>query len=424
MKSGLKGIRVSLRVTCATVVAGLAMPTLANAGMPPEIRLNATNQVPACVTPERLMTFLKTRNGHLDPRFKDIATFYRQHGENLSVRWDYAFYQMAVETNFLSYKRPNGQWGDVDPKQNNFAGIGTTGGGVPGDKFPDVKTGVLGQIQHLIAYSGERQANPVAARTQLKQDDIIVESLKLNRPVRFSDLARRWAVDPRYGSSIEWVADAYRSEHCKGKEPQKVQAKAQATETLPWTQSPTARVAAIKPSAAAGPAPVPANDPVRTVWVSSPRGEKKVPAEGTAAPPQRPAVPATLLLAAAPAAEPTAAEPLANAAPEKQNFNPVATPPSGLGAKPSLAAEAASTSAATPPACSVTGASYGGKKTVLIRAEENGVARYTALTVLDGFEKSMTATFIKNRAPGGEALGEFADQASAIAKARELCPAT
>ena len=50
---------------------------------------------------------------------------------------------MAIETNFLTYKRPNGDWGDVDPKQNNFAGIGTTGGGVPGDRFPDVKTGVV-----------------------------------------------------------------------------------------------------------------------------------------------------------------------------------------------------------------------------------------------------------------------------------------
>ncbi len=52
------------------------------------------------------------------------------------MRWDYAFFQMAVETNFLSFKRGDGSWGDVKPAQNNFAGFGTTGGGVPGDSYP------------------------------------------------------------------------------------------------------------------------------------------------------------------------------------------------------------------------------------------------------------------------------------------------
>ncbi len=80
----------------------------------------------------------------------------------------------------------------MNPRQYNFAGIGTTGGGVPGDSFKDVSTGVLGQIQHLVAYSGERVANPVAPRTVLKQDEIIAQSLRLlKRPVRFSDLSRR-----------------------------------------------------------------------------------------------------------------------------------------------------------------------------------------------------------------------------------------
>ena len=86
---------------------------------------------------------------------------------------------MLLETNYLSYKTGSGRWGDVDPKQNNFAGIGTTGGGVPGDSFPDVSSGVLAQMQHLVAYSGERVANPLAPRTREKQDDIIELSLAL-----------------------------------------------------------------------------------------------------------------------------------------------------------------------------------------------------------------------------------------------------
>ena len=119
------------------------------------------------------MRHLLERTRDLDPRFRDIAGYYKLHGEALGIRWDYAFYQMLLETNYLSYKTDSGRRGDVDPRQNNFAGIGTTGGGVPGDSFPDVSTGVLAQMQHLIAYSGERVAKPLAPRTREKQDDII-----------------------------------------------------------------------------------------------------------------------------------------------------------------------------------------------------------------------------------------------------------
>ena len=88
------------------------------------------------------MAFLATRNSNLIPRFSTIASWYARHGDAWRVRWDYAFFQMLIETNFLTYRQPNGRWGDVDPKQNNFAGLGTTGGGVPGDSYPDVSTGV------------------------------------------------------------------------------------------------------------------------------------------------------------------------------------------------------------------------------------------------------------------------------------------
>jgi hypothetical protein len=184
----------------------------------PEIRMTPTNQVPACVTPDRLMAFLRTRNAKPLPRFQNIAYWYRKHGEIWRVRWDYAFFQMALETNFLTYRQPNGRWGDVNPKQNNFAGLGTTGGGVPGDSYPDVSTGVLAQIQHLVAYSGERLASPVGPRTRLKQDIIVELSEKVTarRPMTFQDLSGRWAVDKRYGRSINGVASEFANRYCRG----------------------------------------------------------------------------------------------------------------------------------------------------------------------------------------------------------------
>jgi hypothetical protein len=98
----------------------------------PDIMAGPGNAVPQCVTPGRLMQFLKQRNPQLDPRYDAIATQYMRFGEQLGVRWDYAFYQMVVETGALSYWRGN-RHGDVKPEQNNFAGLGATGGGERGE---------------------------------------------------------------------------------------------------------------------------------------------------------------------------------------------------------------------------------------------------------------------------------------------------
>jgi hypothetical protein len=104
----------------------------------------------------------------------------------------------------------------VRPHQNNFAGLGTTGGGVPGDSYPDVTTGVLAQIQHLVVYSGERIPAPVGPRTRLKQDDIIAATARVarTRPMTFTDLAGRWAADRSYGRSIDTIARLYAARYC------------------------------------------------------------------------------------------------------------------------------------------------------------------------------------------------------------------
>jgi hypothetical protein len=394
------GLSTMARLACGTaaIVWLLASAGIVQAAdaMLPEIRTTGANTVPACITPQRLTAFLKTRNGRLDPRYKDIASHYKAFGEAWHVRWDYAFFQMVIETNFLTYRKPDGSWGDVDPKQNNFAGIGTTGGGVPGDSFPDVKTGVLAQIQHLVVYSGERVADPVASRTQLKQDDILEVSLKLRRPVRFSDLARRWAIDRNYAKSIEWAAESYRSSYCRGQN-EVLATAAPDKETLPWqaahlaaAKQSSAKSRPPKPVAAVKPAPKP-TAVVRTVWSSSERHAPKT-ADTT------------------PVAEVagTGSKNEDNSTPVKPREVAAAVAPAGLGVPP--------------PACSVHSASYGGQKTLLVRTTEDSALRYTALTVLDGFEKSMLETFLKASASGGESLGEFPNKAGAIAKARELCP--
>ncbi len=325
----------------ACLLAGLAaMATPAFAA--PAIRSGPANPVPACVTPERLMAFLRARNTDLDPSFSDIAAWYKHHGEALRVRWDYAFFQMLIETNYLTYRRGNGKRGDVHPRQNNFAGIGATGGGVPGNSFPDVATGVRAQLEHLVVYSGERVPDPVAQRTRAKQDDILswTAPLSRKRPVTFQDLVGKWAADRAYGRSIELTAERFRKAHCSGD--QIARDSEERSRRDPDWQTTTAR---------AGATALVAPRPARAVRSNVPRPQ---PAE--------------------------------------------------------------------PSACRVLMASYGGTKTMLIRHVAQDAVEYTALRVLDGFEDSMTESYMNAHAPGGTLIGEFPSSEAAFARAFQLCP--
>lgn len=79
-----------------------------------------------------------------------IETFCQMYYDEASaegVRPEVAFAQTMKETGFLQYG------GDASIGQFNFAGLGTTGGGVPGNSYPDVRTGIRAQIQHLKAYA-------------------------------------------------------------------------------------------------------------------------------------------------------------------------------------------------------------------------------------------------------------------------------
>jgi hypothetical protein len=362
----------------------------------PEIRTHDRNKVPACVTPARLMRYLRTGNSQLGMRFADIAAHYKEHGDRLKIRWDYAFFQMILETNYLKFKNGAGQ-GDVDPRQNNFAGIGTTGGGVPGDSFPDVSTGVLAQMQHLIAYSGERVPAPVGRRTREKQDEIIQRSKMLGRPVTFKDLTRRWAADGRYWTSIEFVATRFRTAYCNGRQPDDDEV------------APTPDVVAAK------------MDPVQDAKGAAP-GNKRKGRRGN-----RDQAQDVARAEAAPApTEPVV--PDAGGSPGREIAGRTVTleRDAGVGQRASLgmppALVAAPQVAARPTVCKVFTASYGGQKNVLIRVLVGGEMHYTALQVVDGMEKSLAETFVRNHAKGGDVMSEHPSRQAALSRAFDLCP--
>lgn len=480
------------RTACAVAVLMMYSSSVSAA---PAIRTSADNRVPACASPERLMAFLTSRNPQIAPRYLEIARWYKYWGEAWRVRWDYAFFQMIIETNALKFRRPDGERGDVHEKQNNFAGIGATGGGVPGDRFPDIETGVHAQIQHLVAYSGERLVAPIAPRTEQQQDNIIKQSMRLQRAVTFGDLARRWAADRAYSRTIDAVAEQFNSGFCttvasvapirNAPHPQPAVRKPLAT-----FAPPPYRLGGPKPAKLAGPEALPWADPdvmareygdntdtpivrendgtpakaapVRTLWsrgdkqsMPSPRVQETAPAQrlganatGSAMKPSVPPVaPREASSPAAAAAgddalphfkiapdSPEASIPPNRSLPEPSRLGgpiPIAASQSAPPPSPPAASvrfkdvvEIPAQAAVTVPRdCSILAASYGGKKTLLVRAKINGTTQYTALTVLDGFEKSMFDIYSKSQTAGTEIIGEYASKDEALADARANCAA-
>ena len=196
----------------------------------PPIIVSADNTVPQCITPAALMKFVAERNARqqppaeIDPRFSGIASLYQTVGQCVArppqqcvgVRWDYAFFQMLIETNYLTFHRPDGTPASVVPGDNNFAGVGAAISGKPGERFKDVATGVLAHLQHVLMYSTTRIPEPVAKRTRQVQDDVQQIMHKLHRPVTYSDLSREWTgtAKNQYGFEMQRMAEKFASRYC------------------------------------------------------------------------------------------------------------------------------------------------------------------------------------------------------------------
>lgn len=87
------------------------------------------------------------------PSIEDFCEILYEECEREGVRAEVAFAQSMLETGWLQFR------GDSTVEQYNFAGLGTTGGGVKGIYFPDVQTGLRAQVQHLKAYASSDSLN-------------------------------------------------------------------------------------------------------------------------------------------------------------------------------------------------------------------------------------------------------------------------
>ena len=350
------------------------------------------------------MAFVSARNANLHERFAPIATEYMRYGEELGIRWDYAFFQMLVETGNLSFKQANNKLGDVKPSQNNFAGIGATGGGVPGERFPDVATGVKAHLQHVLLYAGERIDDPVADRTRNIQAWGVLTSWQkgLKAPITYSDLARRWAPsNPRYSNSIGSVAQRFYETFCDKSDPQ--------PELVQEARGDRGQSVAIAGGASGS----------RGSKLKEARALGGIPRSGLGAAALARSIGEANEDPTEPSVEPRSGR-KAEARPqsEKRAADSQAERP----ARAQTAMAGATTNGAVPKKCRVWTASYGGQRAIIIKAISEQYTNYTVLDVNDGEEKREADAYIAAYAKGGQEVGQFANQTLALERAFQFCP--
>ena len=87
------------------------------------------------------------------PSIEAFCQIYLEECQAEGLKAEVAFCQAMLETGFLRYG------GDVQINQYNFAGLGATGNGAPGNSFGSVREGVRAQVQHLKAYASTAGLN-------------------------------------------------------------------------------------------------------------------------------------------------------------------------------------------------------------------------------------------------------------------------
>ena len=128
----------------------------------------------------------------------DLVHMYIEEGQAEGVRGDLAFMQGIIETGWFSFS------GRVPPSANNFSGLGATDGTTLYAVFPDARTGVRAQIQHLRAYADTTAKSctvpPLHNPCVDPRFDLVSPKGKANIWNAFGN--GNWATDPAYAWKV------------------------------------------------------------------------------------------------------------------------------------------------------------------------------------------------------------------------------
>ncbi|HMS87519.1 MAG TPA: DUF4214 domain-containing protein [Acidimicrobiales bacterium] len=125
----------------------------------------------------------------------ELATYYVDEGAAEGVAGDIAFAQSIVETGYFGFSAR------VPPELNNFSGLGAVDSGTTAEAFPDARTGVRAQIQHLRAY-----ADPTVTEANLAHP-LVDTRFALVKPKGRATTWDQfgggvWATDPDYAGKV------------------------------------------------------------------------------------------------------------------------------------------------------------------------------------------------------------------------------
>ncbi len=156
-----------------------------------------------------------SKEGKFSVSLGTLARYYIVYGDRFGIRADMAWAQMLHETGYGQYG------GDVSPEQNNMAGIGATGGGVPGNSWSTAELGVIAQYVHLAWYVYPAHvSDPYCVKVTQPTDGPLTipgdprhfvqadGSPHKGNVVTVYDLGAKWAVSTYYGTALQSISAA------------------------------------------------------------------------------------------------------------------------------------------------------------------------------------------------------------------------
>ena len=140
------------------------------------------------------LIYLNNTNPQLNCSVDELVGMYWEEAGREGVREDLALAQAIIETGFFRFS------GDVKPEQNNFCGLGTTGGGVEGAYFDEPETGVRAHIQHLLAYTTKKHPSTDIVDPRYE----LAHSIRMERGIvdTWAGLNGTWAMGSQYCEKI------------------------------------------------------------------------------------------------------------------------------------------------------------------------------------------------------------------------------
>ncbi|WP_394918415.1 N-acetylmuramoyl-L-alanine amidase [uncultured Robinsoniella sp.] len=157
----------------------------------------------AIATAEQMQKYIRSKNPSVAQSVLDMVPQYIQEGKAESIRGDIAFAQSCLETGNFTFKDSA-----VTLDQNNFCGMGVTQNGMKGNSFPNTKTGIRAQIQHLKAYACTEPLKKECVDPRFQYVERACAEFVEWLGIQENPKGKGWASGSGYGSKILNILEA------------------------------------------------------------------------------------------------------------------------------------------------------------------------------------------------------------------------